>query len=332
MQYCRMEFAEAQTYFKAAASSASEPHIVDQSLFWAAKSAYKLNRLDAAQQLYESAAKDFPRSYYSTRAVQMGYGDDLPLRAKLRIAHDAVAPIPKRLAGRDYLERAELLRVLGMRSHAEAELVRAERLNANDTPALRVVRDHYEHAGILNRALVLSVRIFAAEGDEMEIAKVYPSYYWDQVAAAATEASVDPYLVLSVIRQESFFNEDAVSRAGAIGLMQIMPQTGRRLARSLGMGPFDRRQLFNPLQSIRMGSYFLGNQVRDFMEGPTRSVGFELGLAAYNAGPHVARQWMDRFPFEDPDTFVERIPYRETRLYVKKVLKNYTIYKSLAQA
>ena len=166
----------------------------------------------------------------------------------------------------------------------------------------------------------------------MEIAKVYPSYYWDQVAAAATEASVDPYLVLSVIRQESFFNEDAVSRAGAIGLMQIMPQTGRRLARSLGMGPFDRRQLFNPLQSIRMGSYFLGNQVRDFMEGPTRSVGFELGLAAYNAGPHVARQWMDRFPFEDPDTFVERIPYRETRLYVKKVLKNYTIYKSLAQA
>ena len=98
------------------------------------------------------------------------------------------------------------------------------------------------------------------------------------------------------------------------------------------MGPFDRRQLFNPLQSIRMGSYFLGDQVRDFMEGPTRSVGFELGLAAYNAGPHVARQWVDRFPLEDPDTFIERIPYRETRFYVKKVLKNYTIYKSLAQA
>ena len=151
-------------------------------------------------------------------------------------------------------------------------------------------------------------------------------------AAAAREASVDPYLVLSVIRQESFFNEDAVSRAGAIGLMQIMPETGRRLARSLGMGPFDRKQLFNPLQSIRMGSYFLAGQVRDFMEGPTRAVGFELGLAAYNAGPHVARKWVDRFPFEDPDIFVERIPYRETRLYVKKVLKNYTIYKSLAQA
>ncbi len=330
MQYCRLEFSEALTYFKAAGSSAREPHIVDQSLFWAAKSAFKLNRLEEAQQLYESAAKGFPRSYYSTRAVQMGYGGgDLPLQAK-SITQNAAST--RKLAGRDYLERAELLRVLGMRSHAEAELLRAERLNKGDSPALRVIRDHYERAGILNRALVLSVKIFAAEGDDMEIARVYPSYYWDQVAAASREASVDPYLVLSVIRQESFFNEDAVSHAGAIGLMQIMPQTGRRLARRLGMGPFDRRQLFNPQQSIRMGSYFLAGQVRDFMEGPTRTVGFELGLAAYNAGPHVARQWVDRFPFEDPDTFVERIPYRETRLYVKKVLKNYTIYKSLAQA
>jgi soluble lytic murein transglycosylase len=329
MQYCRLEFAEALTYFKASGSSAREPHIVDQSLFWAAKSAFKLNRLEEAERLYESAAKGFPRSYYSTRALQMGYGSDLPLQAKPSITLNAAST--RKLAGRHYLERADLLRVLGMRSHAKAELLRAERLNSGDTPALRIVRDHYEHAGILNRALVLSVKIFAAEGNNMEIAKVYPSYYWDQVAAAAREAKVDPYLVLSVIRQESFFNEDAVSRAGAIGLMQIMPQTGRILARSLGMGPFNRRQLFNPLQSIRMGSYFLAGQVRDFMEGPTRAVGFELGLAAYNAGPHVARKWVDRFPFEDPDTFVERIPYRETRLYVKKVLKNYTIYKSLAQ-
>lgn len=332
MQYCRLEFAEALTYFKAAASGAAEPHIVDQSRFWAAKSALKLNRLEEAQQLFKSAAGGFPRSYYSTRAVQMGYGSpqQLPTRPK-SITQPAKLTTGK-LAGRDYLERAELLRVLGMRAHAEAELIRAERLNAGDTPALRIIRDQYERVGILNRALVLSVKIFASEGDDVEIANVYPSYYWDQVAEAAMEAEVDPYLVLSVIRQESFFNEDAVSRAGAIGLMQIMPQTGRTLARSLGMGPFHRRQLFNPVQSIRMGSYFLARQVADFMEGPTRSVGFELGLAAYNAGPHVARQWVDRFPFEDPDTFVERIPYRETRLYVKKVLKNYTIYKSLAQA
>jgi len=332
MQHCRLEFAEALTYFKAAAGSAKEPHIVDQSLFWAAKSALKLNRLSEAQQLFKAAADGFPRSYYSSRAVQMGYGNDLHLGARPKSIRLNAAKSSQKLSGRDYLKRAELLQLVGMSGHAEVELRRAERLNTGNSPALRIIRDHYEQAGILNRALSLSVRIFAAEGNEMEIAKVYPDYYWDEVAKAAREASVDPFLVLSVIRQESFFNEDAVSRAGAIGLMQIMPQTGRTLARSLGMGSFNRRQLFDPLKSIRMGSYFLGGQVRDFMTGPTRTVGVELGLAAYNAGPHVARKWMDRFPFEDPDEFVERIPYRETRLYVKKVLKNYTIYKSLAQA
>ena len=333
MQYCRQEYTEALAYFKAARSGAGQPHIVDQSLFWAAKSAAKLSQLDEAQRLFEAAAGGFPRSYYSSRAVQMGYGGDLPSRREpLSIARRAAAAGAAKVAGHDYLERAGLLAVLGMRAHAEAELVRAERLNAGNSAALRVIRDHYEQAGILNRALVLSVRIFAAEEDRGEISNLYPSYYWEQVAAAASEASVDPYLVLSVIRQESFFNEDAVSRAGAIGLMQIMPQTGRRLARSMGLRPFHRTQLFNPRQSIRMGSYFLADQVRDFMQGPTRGIGYELGLAAYNAGPHVARQWVERFPFEDPDTFVERIPYRETRLYVKKVLKNYTIYKTLAQA
>ncbi|HIC69077.1 MAG TPA: lytic transglycosylase domain-containing protein, partial [Candidatus Latescibacteria bacterium] len=131
-------------------------------------------------------------------------------------------------------------------------------------------------------------------------------------------------------RQESYFDKGAVSRAGAVGLMQIMPQTGRNLARSMGVHPYERSQLLDPNVSIRMGTRFLGEQVRSFAEGPARLVGFELGLAAYNAGPQVARRWVKRLPYDDPDAFIERIPYKETRLYVKKVLKNYTIYKTLS--
>ena len=114
--------------------------------------------------------------------------------------------------------------------------------------------------------------------------------------------------------------------------MQIMPQTGRRIARSMGVRPFNRRLLFDPDTSIRFGSRYLGDQVKSFMAGPTSGIGLELGLAAYNAGPHIARQWVERFPHEDADAFVERIPYKETRLYVKKVLRNYTIYKTLLGA
>ena len=135
---------------------------------------------------------------------------------------------------------------------------------------------------------------------------------------AAREAGLDPFLVLAVIRQESYFDDGAVSRAGAVGLMQIMPKTGRTLARSAGVGRFEKRMLFDPEVSIRMGSRYLGEQMRTFASGQTREVGFELGLAAYNAGPSAAHKWVRRFPLDDPDAFVERIPYKETRLVREK--------------
>ena len=188
-----------------------------------------------------------------------------------------------------------------------------------------MLREAYEALGLHTRAMVLTTRL---GGGDPEALRLYPSYYWEEVAAAALEARVDPFLVLSVIRQESFFNAAAVSRAGAVGLMQIMPKTGRRLARRFGLNSFSRRQLFDPGLSIQLGTRYLAEQVRAF-EGTADSLSWQLGLAAYNAGPHVARRWVERFPLEDEDVFVERIPYRETRLYVKKVLKSYTIYKAL---
>ena len=341
MDYCREEYAAALQTFDEVSRAAREPHIVDQSLFWAGKSAGQLQLADQAGLFFHRAARGFPRSYYSSRAVSLGYGADpgaagsfvalepnqRAARAGARRKADAAV-----VQGLDYLRRAVDLGELGMVGLARVELSLAEQLNLGSLDALRVIRDQYEAAGILDGALRLSTRIFAAANDADEIWHLYPSYYWDQVEAAAREARVDPYLVLSVIRQESYFDEDAVSRAGAVGLMQIMPQTGRTLARKLGMRSFDRRVLFDPQMSIRMGTQFLGDQVRSFMSGPTRPLGYELGLAAYNAGPRVARQWVERFPYEDPDAFVERIPYRETRLYVKKVLKNLTIYRTLSEA
>ena len=340
MRYCLRHYDEALQLFREVAARAEEPHIVDQSLFWAGKTARQLGQSDEADRLFAEAAGGFPRSYYSTRAVRLGYGANQTLRqiqTALGVGTTGGSPpagwdATTTVRGRDHLARANLLVRLGLRNRAEIEMRDAEGLNEGDVDALRAIRDCYESLGILDRALVLTSRIFAAEENEDEISRLYPSYYWEQIVTAAREAQVDPYLVLSVMRQESFFNDEAVSRAGAVGLMQIMPQTGKRLARLMGVRPFDRRLLFDPDVSIRMGSRFLGDQMRSFAVGPTRKIGFELGLAAYNAGPHKARQWIERFPYQDPDAFVERIPYRETRLYVKKVLRNYTIYKSLSRA
>ena len=118
---------------------------------------------------------------------------------------------------------------------------------------------------------------------------------------AAGEAGLDPYLVLAVIRQESHFEEQAESHAGALGVMQIMPRTGRSLASKVGMGDFEKGLLADPEVSIRMGSCYLGEQMRSFASGRTREVGFELGLAAYNAGPSAAKQWVGRLPLDDAD-------------------------------
>ncbi|MEE3039985.1 MAG: transglycosylase SLT domain-containing protein [Candidatus Latescibacterota bacterium] len=327
--YCRGEDERALTLFVETARAARQPHIEDQSYFWAGKTARRLGMKDEATQHFSHAAAGFPRSYYASRAVSMGFGSGQLPRPPAALR--AAASVPERaehLRGADHVLRAYALMDLGLADAAEGELRHAERLHRRDTQALRLIHEGYEELRLHDRALRLATQLVSSN-DPAQMVTLYPSYYWEQIAEAAREAHVDPYLILSVIRQESFFNSDAVSRVGAVGLMQIMPQTGRKLARSLGVQPFDRKLLFDPNVSIRLGSRFLGDQVRSFERGPAQNLGTALGLAAYNAGPRVTRSWLERFPYEDPDAFVERIPYKETRLYVKKVLKNLAIYRTL---
>ncbi len=326
--YCRGEFDKALQVFKRLSGMAREPHIVDQSLYWAGKVAAELGRSVESQSYYRRAANGFPRSYYSTRAVKLGYSSPETLDRSGELMRSQLSA--DEVEGSDYLMRSDALYALGLRQQARRELMQAEALNGSDVEKLDLIRDRYEALGFLDRAARLSMRIFVANGRSSDWESVYPSYYWEQIVRAANEANVDPYLVLSVIRQESTFNEGATSRAGALGLMQIMPQTGKTLANHLGLARFKRTSLYDPDVSIRLGSYFLGDQVRQFTDGPTADMGFELGLAAYNAGPHNARQWLERFPHADADAFIERIPFKETRLYVKLVLKNYAIYKALS--
>ena len=324
--YCQEQYAQALAAFERASQQARQPHIIDQSLYWAGKSADRLGQTQDATAFYRRAAAGFPRSYYSARAVLLGHSEQVQLKG--RSADSLRQDIPP-LAHRAHLERAGLLNQLGLRDWSAAEMQQAVRDYKGHKAALKGIRDYYEALGFRDQAMRLSLRLFDGKDPE-ELARIYPTYYWEEIASAAAEAQIDPYLVLSVIRQESTFNEKAVSRAGARGLMQIMPHTGLNLARRLEVKPFELRALFDPAVSIRFGSYFLGDQMRQFTTDAGADLGFELGLAAYNAGPHNARRWLKTFPSEDPDAFVERIPFKETRLYVKLVLRNYAIYKALS--
>jgi hypothetical protein len=143
---------------------------------------------------------------------------------------------------------------------------------------------------------------------------LFPTAFFDQVEANAK--LLDPWLVQSLIRQESAFDPQAKSRVGALGLMQLMPSTARRIAKMRG-------QLRDPEYNVHAGVLFLENLLSRF-DGQ-----IHLALAAYNAGPIKVEEWVKRYPTNDPTLFVDTIPYRETREYVAFILRNYHWYRTL---
>jgi len=156
----------------------------------------------------------------------------------------------------------------------------------------------------------------------------YPLGFFDEVLKFSKQNNLDPYLTLAVIREESRFNPKALSRSRAYGLMQIIPSTGRLLAKDLGISPFRRNQMYQVETNLQMGTYYLKNLISDF-DGNVA-----LALAGYNGGPGRIRKWVNNWYNGDMrnldiDEFIEYIPLRETRYYVQKVLGSYYEYKRL---
>ena len=137
--------------------------------------------------------------------------------------------------------------------------------------------------------------------------------------------AIDPWLLLSLIRQESLFDPEALSRANARGLMQLLPKTAKETAQALGWAEFTVSSLFTPEYNIALGVAHLSKLARKFEGSVVRM------LAAYNAGARAVAKWDQRFPGAEDDEFVDSISYRETRNYVRKVLRDRLIYESMYQ-
>jgi len=152
----------------------------------------------------------------------------------------------------------------------------------------------------------------------------YPRAYWPLVQQAAQETGLDPYLLLGTARQESLFQARIVSSAGATGVLQLMPKTAAWLAKvEPAISPEIVTNLDVPENSLRLGAHYLARMLERY-DG-----NYVFALAAYNAGPGNVNKWCAARPNADMDTFIDAIPFRETRGYVRKVLGNYAAYKSL---
>jgi soluble lytic murein transglycosylase len=151
---------------------------------------------------------------------------------------------------------------------------------------------------------------------------IYPIQFRNELEAKARAAGLDPAIVAALVCQESTFDPGAVSSAGARGLMQIIPVTGRNLARALGVR-FQKQALHNPEVSLQFGTRYL-REMTDTFGGH-----IERALAAYNAGPHRVTAWTATQPDIAAEDFVETIPFTETRGYVMIILANAERYRRL---
>ena len=166
---------------------------------------------------------------------------------------------------------------------------------------------------------------YPTSSNERELVKIlmFPLSNWETILEQAKEYDIDPFLVLAIIRQESSFNPASISPANARGLMQIMPSTGKKLSRALNVENFSTERLHEPEMNIRLGTYYLSHLLE------ANGGDIVPAVASYNAGKNTVNTWFKRFPYNNVEEFIEKIPYPETRGYVKKVLRNYGVYRSM---
>ena len=151
----------------------------------------------------------------------------------------------------------------------------------------------------------------------------YQLHYQEIINENAKMFILDPYLITALIREESYFNPDAQSAAGARGLMQLMPSTAAYIAGKNNINYQGKSTLFNPEKNIKLGSAYLDYAKTKLQENDL------LAVASYNGGPNAVRNWKNNLTYKNFDEFVEHIPYPETREYVKKVYRSYWVYLNI---
>ena len=227
---------------------------------------------------------------------------------------------------RKRLSRAEKLIAMGFHEHGVREL--AQFPSSRNNPAFSFyIANLFKLGGDFQNAINLSWKL-SGNGNPDHLSRLlaetlFPKGYMTLVVKTLAQYNLDPFLVLSLMRQESAFNARVTSKANAIGLMQLIPPTAREVARTLNQDVPGKENLKDPVVNVQLGIEYLNRLLVSFNQN------LVYALAAYNAGPTKVRQWVALRSNMPPLEFIESIPYTETRNYVKKILRNYAIYLTL---
>lgn len=291
----------------------------------------------AAARAWYSKLSDRYRNYYYAimarerlRTIGVQTVADDPLLARIHSAPEPDESMSEIEPPADDLrmEKAKLLENAGLIDFAVKELQAVPGCGSGNWASLQVARIYTDN-NQPHRALQYLKRVIPSytsqEIGTLPVAYwrvLFPRPFWPEVQRFATGNNLDPYLVASLIRQESEFNPGAVSYANAYGLMQLLPVTGKNVAKTVGLKHYNTAALLTPTTNIELGT-------RYFREMTDKLGMVEYALAAYNAGSDRVEDWRDNGHYRDIQEFVESIPFVQTRDYVQSIVRNAAIYRRL---
>ncbi|HET9387799.1 MAG TPA: transglycosylase SLT domain-containing protein, partial [Gemmatimonadales bacterium] len=283
--------------------------------FWLGKLAAARGDSSQARDFWAALARDDSLGYYGMRARQESRLGPLTLAPP---AGPTPAP-PTVAAG---LARIDTLLLAGLDSEAQAEVRVVLARPPQELEALLAWSEGLGLRGYGSAAVRLGWQAFSKAPDDVRVVRaVFPWPNRSAVEAEADEFGIDSRLFAALVRQESTFDADALSSAGARGLAQLLPSTAAILARGLDV-TFHPEWITVPDLNLHLGAAHLAELIKRFGR-------VDAALAAYNAGPTPVRRWLKRTGAEDPDRFIELIPYPETRGYVRSLLRNRELYRAL---
>jgi len=298
--YRNNDFQRAAQRFSDLATSSSASSEGESALYWQGRAKERLGERERAQQHYRELLRRYPDGYYAGEE-RTGAPPDLSPRLD------------------NHYRRSQELVALNLPALARRELdVVKEGVPRTTAGSLFLLAEYSRMDGYAS-ALRLAQSLSRNQGGNW-LRYIYPQAYWSAINVHAPQKGLDPYLVLALIRQESLFDPEAVSPAQAYGLMQLLPKTAARMNQTDSVSI---QSLTTPDFNIRLGTTYLQRLFEQFNNNAA------MAIAAYNAGENAVEKWRARYTGLETDEFVESISYRETRNYVKLVMRNYRMYQRL---
>lgn len=295
------------------------PHAL-QSTYWAGRARGELGDSSGALTLFRMVRDSAPDSYYAVLASERLGQAFWPIPMS---GSPAQNPAATQLVA-SWMRGVDLLRNAGFPDEASGEADRIVATAGNDEPTLYALAEALAERGYSQRAIRIGLRLEGTGPPNPRLLRIlFPFPYRTLITEEARGRDFDPFIAAALIRQESMFEARITSHVGARGLMQIMPATGQKLADAVGIDPWDAELLYHPEINVHLGTRYLAQHIQNY-EGSLPSV-----FSAYNAGAHRVKWWSEFPEYGNDELFTERIPYSETRNYVKILTRNRALYRGL---